>query len=351
MKSFIKLIIILPISIIIFSCNTSNKIKWDNFPLEYNLKGDSIRTEIPLIHGILNIYDSLLIVTSTPNNVKCIHYFNKNTFKYISSTGIVGNGPNEIIVPGNCSIDSNNGTIWYPDFGKKCIWKFNIKESLSNKDYLPKYQIPLPENLVFFYFKHENDSLFSFGDLASDKLISFFNSTGKLIDSLTVKNTINLYKSEIPDQTRMSTCIYQFDKDIISNEYVVAYRFANVIAKIDASKEASVILQSNDKVNLPDKRDYSQIMTNECIKVYNSNVYCLYSGQPRYFNDGQESNYNYPKTINIFNKKLQPLVKLSLDHTAMWFEIDQENNRIVTFSPETGSFVIYKIPFNLKNKI
>ncbi len=332
------------------SCNDSEFNKFSTFPLNYDLKPEEFQKEIIASQCMIDIFDSVLILTATPNKLKCIHFYNKNTFEYISSTGIIGSGPKEISSPGHCAIDKKNGIIWYRDLGNQCIWEFNIKTALNNENYLPESRIPIPQDDFFIFFEHENDSLFSFSNVAQDKLISFFNHRGEIIDSLTIYNTINLYKSEIPEQTRSRTATYFYEKDSQTNSYVFAYRFTNLIAKIDKNKTLKTI-SSDDKIQIPDKDNKLQIVANECLKVKNGNIFCLYSGQPKFSNINSSFDYNYPKTINIFNKDLLPVASLALEHPAMWFEVDPSNKRIITFSPETGSLINYLIPKEVIKKL
>jgi hypothetical protein len=333
---------------IYIGCNESDFQKFDKFPKYYTLNGDKIEEEIIFSQCMIDILDSLLIFTATPNNPKCIHFYNKNTFEYISSTGIRGKGPYEISNPGHCTIDKKNGVIWYRDLGNQCIWAFNIENALRNDNYLPERKIPIPDEKFFIYFKVENDSLFSFSDTDQDNLISFFNHNGEVIDSLAIYNSIEFYKSEIPELTRTRTATYFYEKNWNTGDYIIAYRFNNLIARISGNNKKCILkaISSNDKNQIPDKNDKSQIVANECLKIGNSRIYCLYSGQASH-ND----KYNYPGIINIFDFNLNPVASLKLEYTAMWFEIDLQNNRIITFSPETGRIVFYKLPTDLMKEI
>ncbi len=337
--------------LLLISCLSSNKRSFKKFYKEYTIKGVIVQEETLFSQGIIDIYDSLLIITSTPQKTNCIHFYNKNSFKYISSTGVIGNGPNEIKVPGHCSIDKDKGVIWYRDLGNQCLWKFDISKALNNKNYLPQEKIPIPKDKFFILFRFESDSLFSFMDTDQDKLISFFNLKGVIIDSLQINNTINLYDSEISEETRMCSAIYLYDKDTVTNNYVVAYCYSNLIAKIENKKVTQQTIDSKHNIYIPDTHDPSQIKANSCLRVNKSITYCLYSGKKSFDSSTLDSDYNYASTINIFDKELNPIGRIKLNHTAVWFDLDQGNKRIITFSPEMGKLVYYNLPPSLFESI
>lgn len=334
-------------------CNDSGIDKFDEFSAIYNLTGTEVNDGIALSMGQIDIFDSLLIVTGTQKNLNCIHFFNKNSLEYISSTGARGNGPGEISNPAYCAIDKNKGEIWYRDYGKKCIWRFSIKEALNKENYLPGYSIPMPEENFFIFFKFENDSLFSFGNMDQNKLISFFDHNGKVIDSLTIPNTINFYKSEIPEFTRMVNTIYFYEKDEFNQNYIFAYRYSNLLAKIsiDKRRKTELKIDNNEWADLPDNSNKYRAVANDCLKLNHSKIYCLYSGKPQMNKEVINFQMNYPQTINVYDSNLNSLAQFQLDHSAIWFEIDRDNNRIVTYSPDTGGLVFYNMPKNLINKL
>lgn len=339
---------------VIIGCNNDNNLKdLSSFPEQYNLEGTKITQGIVFSGGQIDICDSLLIVTSTPNNDKCIHFYNKKTLEYISSTGILGRGPGEINNPAQCAIDKNKKIIWYRDYARQCIWKFDIKHALGNPNYLPTDKIPMPEDHFFIFFKYENDSLFSFGNIDQNKLLSFFNYKGMVIDSLTIPNTINFYSSDISEFTRMSRTIYFYEKDKQTGSYIFAFRYANVLAKVKKEKnyKTEVVIDSGNTFPTPDHADRSQATYNDCLKVCNSFSFTLYLGKPWLNLTADYHDVNYSNTINVYDRNLEPFAQLLLNHTANWFEIDIENERIITSSPDTGYMVYYSIPPELLKKI
>lgn len=93
------------------------------------------------------IDDILIVVEQRSYNEKAIHLFNKNTFKYITSTAIIGKGPGEVAVPGKIGVDSKNKILWVDDNGKQVRWKFPLDSILNNEMYKPKDKLDLYEDL------------------------------------------------------------------------------------------------------------------------------------------------------------------------------------------------------------
>ena len=68
-----------------------------------------IKPSIIFGESLFYIVDQILIVSEiSPKKEKGIHLFNKNTFEYITSTGILGRGPGEIAMLGTIGVDKKN---------------------------------------------------------------------------------------------------------------------------------------------------------------------------------------------------------------------------------------------------
>ena len=128
----------------LISCNSCNENKNEKFQKHrdkiINVEDKIIDIKTDTIFGlsVLYIIDEILIVSELrPRGDKGIHLFNKNTFEYITSTGILGKGPGEIASPGNIGIDRKNRILWVADHGKKLRWKFLLDSVLNNDLYKP----------------------------------------------------------------------------------------------------------------------------------------------------------------------------------------------------------------------
>lgn len=152
--------------IIIVSCLGENNGKTEknqnDRSKKINIKENilDIKTEILFGTCSLNVINDILIVNDiTPSGDKCIHLFNKNTFKYITSTGIIGKGPGEVTRQGRIAVDATHRVIWVSDHGKRVMWKFYLDSILSNTMYKPSKYLPLNNELFIERFDFLNDSI------------------------------------------------------------------------------------------------------------------------------------------------------------------------------------------------
>ncbi len=81
-------------------------------------------------------YDSLLIVLDDMQKER-IQFFNKNTGEHIASFGQLGQGKNELVAPGNISIDYMGGILSIYDYARAHLLSFNMEEFFNMK-FVPK---------------------------------------------------------------------------------------------------------------------------------------------------------------------------------------------------------------------
>ena len=62
--------------ILLFGCK-DKRIKFKDFQNQFQLKGNTVEMPIFFKNGLLEIYDSLIIISITDGNLKCIHLFDK----------------------------------------------------------------------------------------------------------------------------------------------------------------------------------------------------------------------------------------------------------------------------------
>ena len=147
-------------------CKTTNNEKTEIFQkqrskiLDVSDKIIDINPGILFGNSVLYIIDDILIVNEvSPKGEKGIHLFNKNTFKYIKSTGILGRGPGEIAGLGGIGIDKQNRILWVQDHGNKVMWKFPLDSVLSNEMFKPNIKLELNNESFIESFGFLNDSV------------------------------------------------------------------------------------------------------------------------------------------------------------------------------------------------
>ena len=161
MKNTILLFVILLAS---FGCNKSDKSKTFHEDKEktINVKGKIVDIETDMIFSrcLFEILDSVLIINEVGSyNKKGIHLFNKNSLKYLASTGYLGKGPGEIIRNGNNTISFNSQIIWVDDYGKLVKWKFPLDSIMNNDKFIPTQKIAMNKDIFQISSEFINDSV------------------------------------------------------------------------------------------------------------------------------------------------------------------------------------------------
>ena len=340
----IYIIIIISSLLFLSSCKKNIGKSFNKFPVSYTLKGKKADDNFIFKTGLVDVYDSLLIITSTPQTTQCIHVYNKNTFQHMISTGDIGKGPSEIINPGLGCVDKQNGIIWYRDMGRQKIWKYEIVKMLTEKNHKPVQFIPLPPGHFFIQFESSAMNTISFANTDENILISYFNQKGEIIDSLNVEDKICLYGRTTED-SRKFILNYFYTDHPFKKLHAIAYRFADVFAIVGQKGNVISIVRGPDHFQQnPDYNKLDQTIAYSGIYSNEKFIYCLYSGKKRMEEKDGEMVVNQEKTLHVFNWNGEPVASVNLEYSAMSFDIDEQNNRLVTFAAETGGIVYYQLP-------
>ncbi len=344
----IKPLIILSLLSLIFLSSCGERESDELFQETYSLEGFIPAIDKIYLLGLVHIHDSLLIVTTTPKSYKQIHLFNKENFEYLASAGGKGRGPGEISNPFSTVIDKGNSLIWFMDQGKKRFWKFDLSEILNNPKYLPSDFIPINTRQVIINFTHFEDSLFYYVNDDPSIFASFFNTQGSQIDSIQIDNSINLYTAEdLSYDTRRTLLYYFVDHNIQNNLFTIVYRYSNLVCIVD---ERGNLKYSNKDINrINEIPNLNNINKNPFVTHVRSNekyIYLLHNSS----DIGSEGFCEEMKMdeLHIYNWDAEPLIELKLDHTVFSFDIDYDNNRIVTFSKDQGGIICYTLPDEIK---
>ena len=106
-----KFIVLFMLSVMCFTGCLGDKSKAEKIQKKrdkiVNVKNEivDIKTEVLFGKSLLYIIDDYLVLLEVASKTpKCIHLFDKNTFRHIASTGLLGRGPGEITEPGNIGL-------------------------------------------------------------------------------------------------------------------------------------------------------------------------------------------------------------------------------------------------------
>jgi len=341
----IRYIIFLSILILV-SCTKKSENYFSSFKTIINLHGERINLEIPFKDGSLYLYDSLIIFTNTLYKNRYIHLFDRKGLKYLTSSGLIGRGPGEIINPFFAIPDNKRGIIWCMDHGRREILKFPIDSIMINPDFLPSFGLPVPaQKYIIIHYEPYNDELFSFYDDDPDILISFFNQKGEILDSLQIENKIEILKQSDPAVNQnIVSYIYKFHP--LKNKIAIAFRFSDILAVVDNKGNIINIIQGPDKINqIPDYSNPDLIVTYFDVVTDAKYVYCLYNEEKKQIMSTSGNRIpTLPKKLHVFDWEGNPIAQINFEFSVCSVVIDRCYKRIITFSPEIGDIVCYELP-------
>jgi hypothetical protein len=284
-----------------------------------------IKPEILIAAPFMYIYNNILIIIDLqPHTNKAIHLFNKNTFEYITSTGIIGKGPGEIIRPGRIGINTKNKCFWVQDCGKEVIFKFPIDSVQNNNNYKPTKKLKLHHNLYISRYGFKNDSI------ALGKAIHVVNyhtiemSMAKLNLN---NNNIKKFGYEHPKtiNKKSGSC---FALSVENNFYVNCYYNCDLVTICD--------LHGNLKYNIygpgwlrnkDNKNDYYS-----CVDIIGKNIIASYLGDVGIkFDKHKRPHGNPPSKLLIFDKFGNYKRTIETGYGIFYFCADKDNKRIIAY--------------------
>jgi hypothetical protein len=100
-----------------------------------------------------------LMISDSQSYDRHIHLFDKNNFRYITSTANRGEGPEAITVIGPTGVDEANRRFYVSDMGKLKIFSFELDSVLANPQYQPEVKMKLNEAKFPLWYQYVNDTL------------------------------------------------------------------------------------------------------------------------------------------------------------------------------------------------
>jgi len=334
--------------ILLIGCNDNSSMKtFSKFPEKIKLEGEKSGLKPHFKIAKLNIYDSLLLITESKTE-NTIHLYNKDDFAHILSTGKIGRGPGEIKSPGFYVFDNENGILWTPDLGKGEIMEWIIDTLLvKGKAYQPAISYKTPSCLwPTPCFSPLNDSVFLYR--VQDNPDYYFyaaNTKGKIIDSLNIKNKTKIY----PDVNKKDLIAARWFLHIVhpsEKKIIITYREADIIVGIDFNGNILFQKQGPDMIQESPANNYMK-RTYYSLGATEDHIFGLYKGG--YVKKRPKDKPKYSENIFVFNWQGKPIVNLQLNHPTQSFDIDKENNRIITYAADLGEIVCYELPSFLYN--
>lgn len=310
------------------SCNENKNEKFqkhrDNI-INVEDKIIDIKTDTIFGLSVLYIIDEILIVSELrPRGDKGIHLFNKNTFEYITSTGILGKGPGEITSPGNIGIDRKNRILWVADHGKKLRWKFLLDSVLNNDLYKPTESLDIYYDIFIERYGFLNDSIVLGKAVSILPDHSFVKAMAKL--NLNT-NDIELYGYEHPKAVGKKSSS-DFKLSIENNLYVNCYYYCDLmtICDLDGNLKYNVYGPGwlNNKDNKKNYFNDVDLISNHIIASYLGDVGIIYDEYKR-------PRGNLPSRFLVFDLEGNYKETIETGYKFQTFCMDEENKRVIVY--------------------
>lgn len=283
-----------------------------------------IKPEIIIGGSVLYIIDDALIVLEhSPKGEKAIHLFDKNTFKYLTSTGILGRGPGEIASPGTIGIDNKNRIFWVADFGNKVMWKFPLDSVLTNKMFKPSVKLVLNYESFIEHYGFINDSIVIGKAVQIKKDFSFTKTMSKL--NLKT-NTIETYGYEHPDaKGKGSNSLFALSLE--NKFYVNCYFLLDLITICDLNGNLKYNIYGPDGLNNKDYKK-SYFFGVDIIDKYIIASYINDIGLVEGINGTRG---NSPSKFLILDSEGNYMATIETGYKFTSFCIDSENKRVIVY--------------------
>ncbi|UXE68339.1 MAG: hypothetical protein KA713_07110 [Chryseotalea sp. WA131a] len=283
----------------------------------------NINTDIILGSPLLYIIsDYLIVLDMKPSTNKGIHLFNKNSFKYVASTGIMGDGPGEIIRYGRIGVDNDKQIFWVPDHGKQMLMKFPLDSVLQNPNFKPTTGLSLLNDLFIERFEFLDDSI------VLGKAVNVLSSSSYqmvMAKLNTISNRIDKYGYEQPESGgKKSNSYFALSKP--HNFYVNCYLYCDLVTICD--------LKGNLRYNIygPDRMDNKENMNTYFtgVDLFKNIIFAAYIGDAGIvFNEFKRQEGSLPTKFLIFNQAGDYLNTFETKHKFSSFCIDEANSRVI----------------------
>ena len=106
------------------------------------------------------IIDDYIFITDYKTADEYVHVFDKNNFKYITSTALKGQGPGEIVnIGAYIAEDKVNRKFYVSDHGKNCIFSYDLDSAIADPSYLPVVKMRMGDLVFPDKYEYINDTL------------------------------------------------------------------------------------------------------------------------------------------------------------------------------------------------
>lgn len=269
-----------------------------------------------LIGGSSHIYamGRYLLIQDMKSYDRLVSIFDKGTFRYLGSTGVFGEGPNEITNQGRLCVNEREGEFYITDHAKMKVFRFKMDSVLfSPFDYVPNVKTIInPENFLSEY-DYINDTL----------------CIGRAI----VPVGTNDYRPSLAKWNMLTGEITSFSGDApsIKHKRIVTASSSDYRLALEVHEYNDLIsvfdFNGNLKCNIYGPEWSDKLL--RPIHYFGSAVFCKGDKFIVSYSGGERNGAGYyPTQLMVFNFEGDYLNTLNVGYKIMSFSYDKEDNRI-----------------------
>lgn len=316
------------LAILLWGCNEPPK-KTD----KYQYKRDNIITIKNKIKEInidnllfssacdVHIINDYLLIADYRASDHLINIFNKNTFKYMTSIGYLGQGPGEISNMGTIGIDNTHRKFNVTDYGKQKIFSYYLDSILTNPNYIPEEKLKIHEEKTLSQYKYINDTL-------CIGIIMEPNGSSSLTMTIGIQNMNTGYFKAMPyvhpDIKKKSVF---FDASTEYGIYVESYIKQNLITicTLEGELKYNIYGSRNWEEDPKGRFEYYQQ-----VAFVGNKIFVLYLNDDGYVQDPAKGIIgNLATKFLVLDIKGDYIATLETGRHIGYFCYDKENNRII----------------------
>lgn len=258
------------------------------------------------------IIDKYLLIGDYESPDQQIHLFDRNSFRYITSTATKGQGPGEIAGLGCIAYDKNRRSFYVTDHGKLKIFSYNLDSVLANPDYKPEVKMDMKAELFPDSYQYIDDTL-CIGRVIKPIGTNDFKPYVAKWNMLT--GEVDLMKYEHPDirKARFTEAV-----SVEHNRYIQAYGRNDLLTICNLDGELICNIYGPKWTSESSQTSYFRNPA-----FCGDKIIVTYSGG-NYLTDG-----SYPTKLMIFNLDGNYLQTLETGYKISYFCYDPDNNRLI----------------------
>lgn len=268
-----------------------------------------------LIGSVTRLYssDKYLIIVDHKSDMEQVLLFDKQTYKYLTSTAFRGQGPGEIANIGHIGIDEKNRKIYVSDHGKQKIFGYDLDSIFQNPDYMPFVKLNMNKTQFPDSYQYINDTLcyariiVPTGDYSFNEFAAKWNmQTGEM-------KPMN-YSHPKVEKRRIT-----LDVSIEDNLYAEAFHNRDLITVLDLDGNLKFNIYGNNWRS----REENELQHYGNVILCKNRIIASYSGGDRLTDE------YFPTKLIVFDREGNHLKTLETNYRISDMCYDKDHNRII----------------------